>query len=64
MNGYNQKKADMWRFYGTCGMCEKDKFFIKRVEIVLPGRNVISPSHYCKQCGILIKLKLTPNQNA
>ncbi len=65
MNGYEQKKGDMWRLYGMCGMCKQDKFFIKRVEIKLPtGLHVISPSHFCKKCAIIIKSKLTPKQDA
>ena len=60
MSGYLDKKTDMWRFYGDCGHCKEEKFFVRRIEIKTPtGISVISPSHFCKKCAIIITNKLT-----
>lgn len=62
MNGYNQKKEDLWRLYGTCGMCKQSKWFIKRIEVIVPAGSVISPSHFCKKCYKMVVDTLTPKQ--
>ncbi len=50
MSNFNEKKADSWRFYGNCGRCKEDKFFIKRLIVHQHGIDIISPSHFCKSC--------------